>query len=89
VNVKYYYEGGLDEFGMSAKVEDTAEIAVLVNEATGGKRRAWLILANCGHNPPIETYLRDRYPDDALVMEREFVKVRVLLFDLKEESTSD
>jgi len=84
----YYYKGNLDEFGISNTVEDTEEIAAFVNEATSGKQRLWLILGHSGSNPPIETYLRDRYPEDALVMERNFVKVEVFLFDLKEESTN-
>lgn len=88
----YYYKGGLEEFGISKYEEDIEDIAALVNNATIGKQRLWLILSHFNVDPPaappIETYLRERYPGDAMVMEKEFAKVRVILFDLKEPDTT-
>lgn len=84
----YYYQGRLEEFGINRNIENTEDIAAFVNEATSRKQRLWLIVSHCGPNPPIETYLRDRYPDDAVVMKEKFAGVRVLLFDLKEQGTS-
>jgi len=77
----HYYHGNLEEFGIDRKVEDTRQIADFVNGATSGKERVWLILSDCGPNPPIESYLTDRYRD-SLILEKEFVGVEVCLFGL-------
>jgi hypothetical protein len=78
----YYYRGNLDEFGIDESVTDAAEIAGLVDTATLGKERFWLILSHCDFPEPKEAYLRYKYGDDSVIMEREFVGIWVLLFDL-------
>jgi len=80
----YYYHGELTKFGIDRNVEDTQELAAFVNDATSGKERLWLIISQTvGHNPYMEGYLIDRYGSDSLLLEQEFVGVRVLLFDVK------
>ncbi|GAG15086.1 unnamed protein product, partial [marine sediment metagenome] len=81
----YYYQGELDEFAIEQNVEDTEEIAALVNEAISKKERLWLIIRNPPpQRLPTEKYLIERYGDDSVIMERHFTLIRVLLFDLSE-----
>ena len=84
----YYYQGELEQFRIRS--EDTQEIATLVNEATSEKERLWLVLKNSRHPQlPMESYLLQRYGNDSVIMERKFVRVRVLLFGLAEGNTPD
>ncbi len=78
----YYYTGRLEKFGINKKVEDTQEIVAFVDKAISEKQRLWLVLSMAGPNPPIESYLMDRYGNDSVIMERQFIGLRVLLFDL-------
>jgi mannosyltransferase len=80
----YYYQGDLAEFGIRRDVEDTSEIAALVNYAVYGKDkdRLWLVLSPVHKTAPIHSYLVDRYGSQSIIMEEHFVGVWVLLFDL-------
>ncbi len=78
----YYYTGKIEKFGINKRVEDTQEIAAFVDKAISEKQRLWLVLSMAGPNPPIESYLMDRYGNDSLIMERQFIGIRVIVFNL-------
>lgn len=85
----YYYQGELVKFGLDKNIKDIQEIAAFVNNAISGKERLWLILSQAPRDPPIESYLTERLGDDSILMEQEFVGVRVLLFDLEENDAGE
>ena len=74
------YHGELEAFGIGSNVSDAQEIAALVNEAISGKERLWLILFRPEPDQAIEAYLIDKYGDGLVIIERDFHKLRVLLF---------
>jgi len=80
----YYYRGDLERFGIDRDVKDTQTIAAIVDKAVAGKERLWLILAYEGE-AFIEDYLIDRFGGNSVVVDEEFVGVKVHLFDLQVE----
>ena len=81
----YYYEGDLQKFGIGRNVADAQEIAATVDNAVAGKQRLWLILSHEGE-ALTEDYLIDRFGSDSVIVEKEFVGVKVYLFGLQVES---
>jgi hypothetical protein len=81
----YYYKGNLERFGIP-DVQDTKEIAGLVNGATVGKERVWLLLCSQGKPSPKDSLI-DRLGSGSVVRERKgFGEVEVYLFDLRVEA---
>ena len=80
----YYYRGDLERFGIDKDVKDTQTIAAIVDKAVAGKERLWLILALEGE-AFIEDYLIDRFGGNSVVVDEEFVGIKVHLFDLQVE----
>ena len=80
----YYYHREIAKFGIARNVEDNQEIATLVNQAITGRGRVWLILSHSGSKPstPVENYMMDRCGKDSVLVNQDFVGVRLLLFDL-------
>ena len=74
---------------MNVSSGDNAGIAAVVDEATSGKERMWLILSHCDNGGLIQAYLEDRYGNDSVLMERELIGIRVFLFDLTKRKTID
>jgi len=81
----YYYEGDPEKFGIGRNVADAQEIAATVDNAVAGKQRLWLILSHEGE-ALTEDYLIDRFGSDSVIVEKEFVGVKVYLFGLQVES---
>lgn len=77
----YYYKGELQQFGIGKNVEDTQELAALVDNAVQEKDRLWLILAHVDQKAPIRPYLEDRYGIEAVLLEQKFKGILVILFD--------
>jgi hypothetical protein len=77
----YYYKGELQQFGVAKNVEDTQELAALVDNAVQEKDRLWLILAYVDQKAPIRLYLEDRYGIEAVLLEQKFKGILVILFD--------
>jgi mannosyltransferase len=79
----YYYKGDLEvlTYGLS---EDNGELAALVDRATYGKERLWLIIMNYQStiDAPIKGYLLARYGNESLVIQKDFSFTSVYLFDL-------
>ena len=82
----YYFrqqqQGPLDEYGIGKQVEDRQAIADFVTEATSEKERLWLIISHAPADAPVRGYLRDTYGDESLALEREFIGIRIFLFDV-------
>jgi len=80
---KYYYKGDLEvlTYGTS---EDDEELAVLVERATEGNKRLWLIMMNYQGtiDAPIKGYLLARYGDTSILLQRDFSSSSVYLFVL-------
>lgn len=80
----YYYEGNLERFGIDSDVKDPLMLAAIVGKAAAGKERLWLILAYEGE-AFIEDYLIDRFGSNSVVVDEEFIRIKVYLFDLQVE----
>lgn len=59
-------------------------LAAIVDKAAAGKERLWLILAYEGE-AFIEDYLIDRFGSNSVVVDEEFIRIKVYLFDLQVE----
>lgn len=81
----YYYDGVLEEFGIRVNLEDTQEIAAVVDDAIAGKDRLWFVLSHQG-TAITEWYLVDRFGNDSIIFGKKFVGIRVYLFDLQAQS---
>lgn len=80
----YYYEGNLERVGIDRDVKDPLMLAAIVDKAVAGKERLWLILAH-EREAFIEDYLIDRFGSNSVVVDEEFVRIKVYLFDLQVE----
>ena len=78
----YYYKGDLPEFQIRQKLEGTQKIATFVDNAVHGKDRLWLVLGHGDQPALIRNYLIDRHGSGSIIIEEEFAKVSVILFDL-------
>ena len=80
---KYYYKGNLEvlTYGTS---ESDEELAALVDHATEGNARLWLIMMNYQGtiDAPIKGYLLARYGDTSILLQRDFSSSSVYLFVL-------
>ena len=80
----YYYKGNLERFGIP-DVQDTKKIAGLLDGATVGKERVWLVLGSRKKSSPKDS-LMDRFGSGSVVLEKDFLGIKVRLFDLQAES---
>jgi len=80
----YYYEGDLERFGIGRDVTDTQKIDAVVDNATAGKERLWLVLSNQGV-AITEEHLLNRFGSESVIAENELHEVKVYLFDLHVE----
>ncbi len=78
----YYYKGDLPEFQIRQKLEETEEVATFVDDAVHGKDRLWLILGDGDQSALIRSYLIDSYGSGSIIIQEEFAKVSVILFNL-------
>jgi hypothetical protein len=78
----YYYKGELQRLGIDRNIEDSKELAALVDDMVQEKDRLWLILAHTDQNGPIRRYLEDKYTIDAILLEQKFEGILIILFDL-------
>jgi len=82
VPFNYYYKGNLPEFGIGKNVEDSQELTTFVDDAVRERARLWLILSHDARSAPIHWYLLNRYGDQAILLEKEFYSIALILFDL-------
>jgi len=78
----YYYSGGLQKYGIKKSITDIQQINTLVGHATLEKDRLWLILGHGGKKTPVHSCLIERYGNKSIILEREFVHISVLLFNM-------
>ncbi len=81
----YYYKGELERFGMPWNITEKERIASRVDKAVAGKERLWLI-SHRQANGTVVTHLMDSYGKESLILEKEYLRVRVYLFDVHIES---
>jgi uncharacterized membrane protein len=79
----YYYKGGLEMVTYTTS-EDKGELTALVDRATNGKERLWLIMMNyvTTRDAPIKGHLSARYGSDSVVIQKDFLASSVYLFHL-------
>ena len=82
----YYYTGELPGLGINVEMSDAEAVADFMDNALFGKDRIWLILS-LGEQAgaiPITSYLADTYGSSSIILEKGFLGVSVLLFDLSQ-----
>lgn len=77
----YYYEGDLEKFGIAWGETDTQNIDAVVDNASAGKERLWLVLSNQG-TAITEEYLLSNFGSQSVIEHEELVGVEVYLFEL-------
>jgi mannosyltransferase len=80
----YYYTGGLQKFGIAKALTDTQQISTLLENEIREKDRLWLVLSHGGQDSPVHRYL-ERYDGGSIVIEKKFIGILVLLFDLSDQ----
>jgi len=78
---EYYYKGGLEKYGIARSVTDSQRIDAVVDNASLGKERLWLVLSNTGL-AITEEYLLSSFGKQSVIEHEELVGVEVYLFDL-------
>jgi len=81
----YYYEGDLEKFGLAWGETDTEKIDAVVDDASAGKERLWLVLSNTG-GAITEKYLLSRFGSESVIEHEELAGVEIYLFDLHSQS---
>lgn len=78
----YYYQGDLEIVGYGA--QEGEELAALVDRATEGKERLWLIMMQYtpAIDAPIRGYLLACYGGDSVAIQQDFQYITVYLFRL-------
>lgn len=80
----YYYQCPLPRYRIGKDEGDPEYIANFINTSSIGKDRLWVILSRCTTNTKclIKSFLLNIYGNQAVVLEKEFVLISVLLLDL-------
>jgi len=79
-NFRRYYEGPqITSIGVSRDLRDFAPLSRLISDTTNRRGRVWLVRSHGGD--PVQDYLMHHNPEVKTSVQREFIGVRVLLFE--------